>query len=300
MTKTIIAREQARVPRVACRMFEQGRTGHYLTCLFRPGGHVWRRDRESRVYPTLPKRETDAWRWNLGGVYGVTVILEGRTTFCPGRADARPVAAGDVIVFTGAPHADVCFDEGERFLETSLSMDRDLAERLRGIGLWPEAATPRRVDPEAARAQFAGIFHAIEVVSIPPAELLRRVLLVLGWADRPAEAEAARADESFATRACLLLRERSGPADRVEAVAEEMGYSGPHFRRLFRRAMGLGPSAYQLRERMARAMSLLRDADVKEVAAALGYSDPFVFSRQFKAQTGLPPSVFAQSLQRGR
>ncbi len=92
------------------------------------------------------------------------------------------------------------------------------------------------------------------------------------------------------------LRYDEGPGDRVEAMAEELGCSPGHFRRRFRRAMGMSPAAYQLRERMTRAAAMLRTHDVQGTATALGYSDPFVFSRQFKAQVGVPPKVFRAAL----
>ena len=295
MTKSITAKGRARAARVACRKFRQGENGHYISCLFRPGGHIWDDDRERRTYPTLPPGVTDTWRWHGGTVYGVTVILEGSGRLHANGA-VRELEAGDVVLFTGLAHGLIRYDEGTDFMETSLSFDGFMGMRLVEMGLWPEDTRRRRADPKAARVQFEALFHAIEVLSVAPAELLRRAVQLLGWVDRLGEVEAARANEDFAIRASMLLRERAGPADRIEEVAHELGYSPPHFRRLFRQAMGISPSAYQLRERMARAAVLLRDHDVKGVAHALGYSDPFVFSRQFKAQVGVSPSVFAASL----
>jgi AraC-like DNA-binding protein len=43
---------------------------------------------------------------------------------------------------------------------------------------------------------------------------------------------------------------------------------------------------------LEQARYLLLDKSVKEVAAELGYSDPFTFSAQFKGHFGLSPQRF--------
>ncbi len=90
------------------------------------------------------------------------------------------------------------------------------------------------------------------------------------------------------------IREEPGAAWSVGSMAAEAGYGGDHFRVLFRAATGLSPRRFVTVERIQRARHLLRETgmNVGEVAAALGYADPFHFSRQFKAETGRSPSDF--------
>ena len=64
-----------------------------------------------------------------------------------------------------------------------------------------------------------------------------------------------------------------------------------HFFALFKQSMGCSPMDYFTRLRIHRACQLLdsTSARVKEIAAALGYDDPFYFSRAFKSLSAVAP-----------
>ena len=64
-----------------------------------------------------------------------------------------------------------------------------------------------------------------------------------------------------------------------------------HFFALFKQSMGCSPMDYFTRLRIHRACQLLdsTSARVKEIAAALGYDDPFYFSRVFKSLSAVAP-----------
>jgi transcriptional regulator GlxA family with amidase domain len=64
-----------------------------------------------------------------------------------------------------------------------------------------------------------------------------------------------------------------------------------HFFALFKQRMGCSPMDYFTRLRMRRACDLLEStsARIKEIAAALGYDDPFYFSRVFKSLSAVAP-----------
>jgi AraC-like DNA-binding protein len=67
-----------------------------------------------------------------------------------------------------------------------------------------------------------------------------------------------------------------------------------HFFVLFKRRTGFSPIDYFIRLRMQRAARLLTATtmSVKEIATALGYDDPFYFSRLFKSIHGIAPSDY--------
>lgn len=71
----------------------------------------------------------------------------------------------------------------------------------------------------------------------------------------------------------------------VDELASMARMSSSHFAALFRRNVGMPVLQYQTQLRMARARELLDTTDiaVSAVAERVGYSDPFYFSRQFKA-----------------
>ena len=82
----------------------------------------------------------------------------------------------------------------------------------------------------------------------------------------------------------------------VAVLAAQANISPSHFFALFKRQTGCPPIDYFIQLRMTRARQLLDSttSSVKEVAAALGYSDPFYFSRLFKSVNQVPPSEYRQ------
>jgi AraC-like DNA-binding protein len=64
--------------------------------------------------------------------------------------------------------------------------------------------------------------------------------------------------------------------------------------RLFRRYDHQTPHQFLMRQKMHRAAERLQHSDllVKQIAAQLGFSDPFHFSRAFKRVFGLSPDAF--------
>lgn len=80
----------------------------------------------------------------------------------------------------------------------------------------------------------------------------------------------------------------------VATLAAMVNISPSHFFALFKRYIGCAPMDYFTKLRMEEARRLLdtTDSSVKEVAAALGYDDPFYFSRVFKSVNQLAPSNY--------
>jgi transcriptional regulator GlxA family with amidase domain len=80
----------------------------------------------------------------------------------------------------------------------------------------------------------------------------------------------------------------------VAALARACGVSVDHFSRLFHRLIGATPKAFMLDARLRKARELLRESDlpVKDIAARMGYSDVFFFSRQFRLKIGQSPAAF--------
>jgi AraC-like DNA-binding protein len=78
----------------------------------------------------------------------------------------------------------------------------------------------------------------------------------------------------------------------LQEVAQVAGLNPKYFRVLFRKHTGVTPGAYliQLRMRAARYYQHESNLRVKEVAAAVGYDDPFYFSRLYRRYWGHSPS----------
>jgi AraC-like DNA-binding protein len=80
----------------------------------------------------------------------------------------------------------------------------------------------------------------------------------------------------------------------VATLASRANISSSHFFALFKRQIGCAPIDYFIRLRMQHACRLLDETvmSVKEIAATLGYDDPFYFSRIFKSVNRVAPSEY--------
>ena len=87
----------------------------------------------------------------------------------------------------------------------------------------------------------------------------------------------------------------------VDQLAELAGLSPSHLTRLFREHTGHAPMDYLRRARVQQARQLLGDVDlsIKEIAARVGFDDPYHFSKTFHRLDGLPPSLYREALLAG-
>jgi AraC family transcriptional regulator, arabinose operon regulatory protein len=94
--------------------------------------------------------------------------------------------------------------------------------------------------------------------------------------------------------ALARIEERALQPLDLDAVARECGMGYSTLRRRFKQATGYSPKEYILRVRLRRAKELLAltSWSVADVATAVGFDDPYYFSRLFHAKEGLAPTVF--------
>lgn len=95
-------------------------------------------------------------------------------------------------------------------------------------------------------------------------------------------------------RITTWMIENLAQAFSLGTLAEQAGMSEYHFNRLFKRAVGIPPSRYQIKLRMGEARRLLRETDMTVITVAneVGYTNPSHFSRIFRKDTGFSPSDY--------
>ncbi len=113
-----------------------------------------------------------------------------------------------------------------------------------------------------------------------------------------------RKAERLAPAGLLALRayveEHFAEKLRLSELARRMGWSVPHLCTEFKRFFGLPVVQYLLQVRMNQAAYLLRDHNrrIGEIAAMIGYPDPYTFSKMFKRSFALSPRNFRRLVAR--
>ena len=107
--------------------------------------------------------------------------------------------------------------------------------------------------------------------------------------------------ETWLSEAKAMLTEARRFPVQVDAVAAALGMSMATFRRRFTGAVGVAPRDFAVMARIERGRNLLLEspATVERIAEQLGYQDPFLFSRQFRAHTGMAPRQYRAAMASG-
>jgi len=83
----------------------------------------------------------------------------------------------------------------------------------------------------------------------------------------------------------------------ITDIAEYCCLDRSYLSKIFKTATNYSPQEYLIRYRLKKAKQLLKDADIpiQHVAYAVGYNDPFSFSKIFKKELGITPSEYRTS-----
>ena len=84
----------------------------------------------------------------------------------------------------------------------------------------------------------------------------------------------------------------------LNTIAQNLGFSSSYLTKVFNKVENITPSKYIRNYRMNIAKQLLNDEEytIAMVASAVGYNDPFHFSKSFRLATGVSPTEYRESL----
>ncbi|MCG3147428.1 MAG: HTH-type transcriptional activator RhaR [Verrucomicrobiae bacterium] len=216
--------------------------------------------------------EINGRRVNL--VPGDLQILRGGAPFRMGHAPARPLTALSLALAV------------EQGAVPNLLQQRKFASRYR-------LREPRRY-----REAFDAVLTALQS-PVPTrdwavnAAVLQWLIVVLEETNAPlqphSEAGHSGVDRVFFAQAWANARLAS--VITLAEWARATGWHPVHFARVFKQQTGLNPIRWLEERRMAAARQYLSGTSktVSEIAEAIGYTDPFYFSRVFRKHYGQPP-----------
>jgi AraC-like DNA-binding protein len=117
--------------------------------------------------------------------------------------------------------------------------------------------------------------------------------LLLLLSEQPVHSPGNRQDEKLRNLAAAIQHSPRQEWN-FSAEARRLGFSFPHFFRLFRHATRLPPQRYVIRCRLETAARRLREGELslKEIAGKVGYPDIYYFSRLFRKHFGVPPGKY--------
>ncbi|MFW5845893.1 MAG: helix-turn-helix domain-containing protein [Planctomycetota bacterium] len=226
--------------------------------------------------------------------YAVVYVLRGEIDYHDQHGRQRHIRPGDALQRLPDCGHRLCWPAGGS--HAFIALPTGAWQALRELGL-PTLQDP--VLPVGGDARFESAMRRLgrqDTGSTPweqTAMLSRLLELVVGLHRRAlhhSDPEAA-----LVSRACALLEEELTTACALPEVAERLGVAYPRLRRHFQRLMACPPGTWRLRRRMERAQELLEaGSSVAAVAEAVGYSDAFTFSRQFRRHCGTSPSRWQQ------
>ncbi|MCR5735088.1 MAG: response regulator [Lachnospiraceae bacterium] len=84
----------------------------------------------------------------------------------------------------------------------------------------------------------------------------------------------------------------------LNTISLALGFSSSYLTKVFNKIENTTPSKYIRNYRMGIAKQLMDDEslNIQQIAAAVGYNDPFHFSRSFKQTFGITPTQYRDSL----
>jgi len=296
MTDDLLAIVPAHIrnkPRAVTRFLSQEHRPRRITCLFRSTQEHKYCRLPIYSFPAKPKVTEPLGERRHHPIYGITYFLQGRGTVTIARK-TYSISPGSFILYnkervdSGLPkptHKTLC--------EFSLNFDQYTGQLLEQLGLWN--FNERQIDAGINRVvteQYVNIFENIIDVTKDACVLFGSICKLLEQVQEVRKLSGS--DRSFKQQADTIMRQNLNPQFGIIQAAKRMNIPAETFRRKFTQAFGVPPGRYQLQLRMEHSKDLLAKHTVRHTAELLGYSDPYLFSRQFKTYFGVAPSCVQQ------
>jgi AraC-like DNA-binding protein/quercetin dioxygenase-like cupin family protein len=223
--------------------------------------------------------------------FALVFVVSGAGTYADALGTRCEISAGDaIVVFPGLLHS-YGPEAGGQWDEIYVIADGPAFQQLEQVGVLDRAQPVHSLKP-AKRWQ-----KELELLLEAPRPTGRRGRAVetCNFARLLTESliPGEKSPTWFERGQAMLGSDLGRPVD-LPTVAHAAGMSYESFRKRFQAAAGQSPRAYRESKRVDVARELLQFTSLthRVIAAHLGYSDEFHFSRRFKMATGVPPSTY--------
>ncbi len=243
-------------------------------------------------YSTWRPKGTDDWLL----IY--TEVGAGRFVSAQGSVVTR---AGDIVLY--APHEPHDYSTSQDAGEWRLLWAHFLPKPHWQAWLsWPateQGLKLLRLAEGEIQSEFRAAMRRMISLSKRPIPIARDLAMpaleeALLWARLAAYQDKWVTMDGRVRRAIDYLAAQYREPFQMEKLARHSGLSVSRLAHLFTAQTGLSPQRFLERHRMQIASRLLRMTDftVTEIAAEVGYADPFYFSNRFRHYSGKSPSQF--------
>lgn len=244
------------------------------------------------VFGGLYRCESD-WAWNVAGMkdYDVWMVLEG-SGYVTVASETKPINRGDCFVFS----PDTVLRAWNP-PETPLQV-----VAIHFIPFNKDDAVPFRLhrkipDPDLlCKLLLKALQHSKSDME-KRNYWLNAALTELEEFDRNSRQPPPGCYDDRISRICENIKQSPEKNWTVPALAAACHLSSDHFYKVFKAFTGVSPGDYVVATRIEQAQHdlLSSSMNISQIAARLGYSSVYFFSRQFKKKCGLSPRSYRNS-----
>jgi AraC family transcriptional regulator, arabinose operon regulatory protein len=249
------------------------------------------------------------WEWNhTSDDYDFWFVISGSGTVFLNGAAAETLAAGTLVLLRPGDAAQFSQDPNNRL--TVLYCHFEFVDRVTGVPVTlPNDHLPAPLLRVKQVGPVADALHRIVRKLRDPSALgqyaaggMLMELLAQVYLQEAVQRGSVPGLDTRLQDAMERILERPAQRWLIDDVARAVGLSSAQLSGLFVRQLGVTFRRYCVDARLDRARELLdlTVMSVNQIAIVLGYSDQFLFSRQFRAKYGEPPSAYRNSVHNSR
>jgi AraC family transcriptional regulator, arabinose operon regulatory protein len=238
--------------------------------------------------PDVHQKLTSPW-------LGVNLVLRGRGTYTTASGEVHQLTPGVLFQRLPGKTHSTWFDPKSDYTELFMVIDAATTRNLADLGMISsDPVLSVGVDQTIVEEflQLTALAKTIENELPTSLFLVHALKFLTNLYERARRQRVLGYWERIVGEARMLLERNVSGRIPMESIAEQLGVSYTSFRKHFRRITGVSPGDYRVRNRIEQSKALLLSSSVKQVAASLGYTDPFTFSAQFKVCVGQAPREF--------